>query len=65
MSSVCRLHTDILVIGGGAAGMAAAAGAAEEGGDVLLVDERACPGGILPHCIRKGFGHGVYGDDLT
>ncbi len=65
MSSVCRLHTDILVIGGGAAGMAAAAGAAEEGGDVLLVDERPCLGGILLQCIHKGFGHGVYGEDLT
>lgn len=36
---------DLLVIGGGAGGLAAAAVAAEAGLDVVLVDERALPGG--------------------
>ena len=65
MSAIRELRTDILVIGGGAAGMAAAAGAAETGTSVLLVDERPRPGGVLPHCIHKGFGRGFYGRDLT
>ena len=54
-----------MVIGGGAAGMAAASGAAAEGLRVLLADERSRLGGILPQCIHKGFGGGVYGEDLT
>ena len=65
MSSIKKIHTDILVIGGGAAGMAAASGAAAKGSDVLLVDERDRPGGVLLQCIHKGFGGGIYGEDLT
>ena len=45
--------------------MAAAAGAAMEGADVCLVDERPFPGGVLMQCIHKGFGLGLYGQDLT
>ena len=65
MSQIHELRTSILVIGGGAAGMAAAAGAAAEGKAALLVDERTRLGGILPQCIHKGFGRGLYGRDLT
>lgn len=65
MSPICKHYSDILVIGGGAAGMAAAAGAAAGGAGVLLVDERPCLGGILPQCIHRGFGRGLYGEDLT
>ena len=36
---------DILVVGGGAGGLAAASAAARSGVDVLLLDERATPGG--------------------
>lgn len=36
---------DILVVGGGAGGLAAAAAAAQNGANVLLLDERATPGG--------------------
>ena len=36
---------DILVVGGGAGGLAAAATAAQNGANVLLLDERATPGG--------------------
>ena len=65
MSSINEIHTQILVIGAGAAGMATAAGAAGEGVSVLLVDERPRPGGILLQCIHRGFGLGVYGENLT
>ena len=40
-----ELHPDVLVVGGGPAGLVAAAVAAEAGLDVVLVDERAKPGG--------------------
>lgn len=39
------LRPDVLIVGGGPAGLTAAAVAAESGVDVLLVDERAKPGG--------------------
>jgi thioredoxin reductase len=39
------LAPELLVVGGGPAGMAAAAAAAEAGVEVVLVDERAKPGG--------------------
>jgi NADPH-dependent 2,4-dienoyl-CoA reductase/sulfur reductase-like enzyme len=39
------LRAEVLVVGGGPAGLAAAATAAEAGVDVLLVDDRASPGG--------------------
>jgi len=39
------LEPDVLVVGAGPGGLAAAAAAAEAGADVLLVDERAKPGG--------------------
>lgn len=41
------VHTDVLVVGAGPAGLAAAAAAAESGARVLLVDEKAEPGGSL------------------
>ena len=65
MSYIDELHTQILVVGGGAAGMACAAGAAAEGASVLLVDERQRTGGILWQCIHRGFGLGIYGENLT
>jgi NADPH-dependent 2,4-dienoyl-CoA reductase/sulfur reductase-like enzyme len=45
--------------------MASASGAAAAGASVLLADERAVPGGVLPQCIHHGFGLGCYGEDLT
>lgn len=36
---------DVLVVGGGAGGLSAAIAAAEKGADVLVLDERAVPGG--------------------
>ncbi len=38
---------DLLVVGAGVAGLACARAAAERGQDVLLVDDRAAPGGLL------------------
>jgi sarcosine oxidase, subunit alpha len=40
-------HCDVLVVGGGPAGIAAALAAGGAGARVLLVDERALPGGAL------------------
>lgn len=41
-------HCDLLVVGAGPAGLAAAAVAAAGGARVLVADERAEPGGLLP-----------------
>ena len=57
--------TDILVIGCGAAGMAAATAASDAGADVIVVDDRNRPGGILPQCVHSGFGLGRYGFEMT
>jgi sarcosine oxidase subunit alpha len=43
-----HLHCDVLVVGAGPAGLTAAAEAARRGERVVLVDERALPGGSLP-----------------
>ena len=42
-----HLHTDVAVIGAGPAGIAAALAAGEAGARVLLVEEKATPGGAL------------------
>ena len=63
--NIKRIRTEILIIGAGAAGMAAAYSAASKGADVLVCDERSCPGGILAQCIHSGFGSGRYGRDMT
>lgn len=65
MSPLKTLKTDILVIGCGAAGMAAAAAASGAGVDVIAVDDRKRPGGILPQCVHSGFGLGRYGREMT
>ena len=65
MSSIGTRTTYILVIGCGAAGMAAAAAAASCGAKVILADDRARPGGILPQCVHSGFGLGRYGNEMT
>lgn len=52
-------HCDVLVVGAGPAGLAAAAGAAATGHSVVLVDDRAHPGGSLRH--RAGEVDGVEG----
>jgi sarcosine oxidase subunit alpha len=43
----CHVHCDVLVVGAGAAGLAAACAAARSAARVILVDERAAPGGAL------------------
>ena len=59
-------HADILIIGAGAAGMAAALAAEKKGySDILLAERGNEPGGILLQCTHKGFGRGVFGEDLT
>ena len=60
------MHTELLIIGAGAAGMAAALSAREAGcRDILLVDRREQPGGILPQCVHRGFGFSRFGRELT
>ena len=60
------MNTELLIIGAGAAGMAAALSAWDAGcRDILLVDRREQPGGILPQCIHKGFGLISFGSELT
>ena len=60
------MHTELLIIGAGAAGMAAALSAREAGcRDILLVDRREQPGGILPQCVHRGFGLSHFGRELT
>ena len=65
MSPVPALTTDILTVGSGAAGMAAAAAAAVSGASVIVADEKAVPGGVLPQCVHSGFGLGRYGREMT
>lgn len=60
------MKTELLIVGAGAAGMAAALSAWEAGcRDLLLVDRREQPGGILPQCLHEGFGLAQYGTELT
>ena len=60
------MKTELLIVGAGAAGIAAALSAWEAGcRDILLVDRREQPGGILPQCLHKGFGLASYGAELT
>ena len=48
---------DILIIGAGAAGIAAAKAAASVGcQNILLVDRKREPGGVLLQCFHHGFG---------
>jgi len=51
-----KLSADIVVIGGGPAGLCAALEARRHDADVLLVDEKAEPGGQLFKQIHKFFG---------
>ena len=60
------MKTELLIVGAGAAGIAAALSAWEAGcRDILLVDRREQPGGILPQCLHEGFGLASYGAELT
>ncbi|MCR5577021.1 MAG: NAD(P)/FAD-dependent oxidoreductase [Oscillospiraceae bacterium] len=60
------MQTELLITGAGAAGIAAALSAWEAGcRDILLVDRREQPGGILPQCLHEGFGLASYGAELT
>ena len=60
------MHAELLIIGAGAAGMTAAISAWEAGcRDILLVDRRSRPGGILPQCLHKGFGLASFGAELS
>ena len=65
MEEIREMTTDILIVGAGAAGLAVFFGVQKAGGTALLCDERDVPGGILPQCIHKGFGLGVFGEDLS
>ena len=60
------MKTELLIVGAGAAGIAAALSAWEAGcRDILLVDRREKPGGILPQCLHEGFGLATYGMELS
>ena len=50
------LHADVAIVGGGPAGLLAALEARRHGADVLLIDEKAEPGGQLFKQIHKFFG---------
>ena len=53
---------ELLIIGAGAAGLTAARTAAESGcHQVVLVDSKAKPGGVLLQCAHQGFGQGLTG----
>ena len=57
-------HCDILIIGAGAAGLAAAETAWNAGcKNILLVDRKFSPGGILLQCRHRGFGAGLNGPE--
>ncbi len=57
---------DWLIVGGGAAGMAAALAAEASGvGSILMAERGPALGGVLPQCLHKGFGVGIFGDSLT
>ena len=57
-------HCDILIIGAGAAGLAAAEAAWNAGcNNILLVDRKSSPGGILLQCRHRGFGSGLDGPE--
>ena len=58
-------RTDLLVIGGGAAGMAAALAAVEKGISVMLCEKDDHLGGVLGQCLHHGFGHAIFGKDMT
>ena len=45
--------------------MSAATAAASLGAGVIVADDRAMPGGILPQCAHSGFGLGRYGREMT
>lgn len=60
------MRAELLIVGAGAAGMTAALSAWASGcRDILLVDRRETPGGILPQCLHEGFGLTRYGAELT
>ncbi len=65
MEEIREMTTDILIVGAGAAGLSVYFGVQKAGGTALIADERDVPGGILLQCIHKGFGLGVFGEDLT
>ena len=57
-------HYDILIIGAGVAGLAAAEAAWNAGcKNILLVDRKPSPGGILLQCRHQGFGPGLDGPE--
>ena len=60
------MKTELLIVGAGAAGMAAALSAWNAGcREILLVDRRDGPGGILPQCLHEGFGLARFGAEPT
>ena len=59
-------YCDILIVGAGAAGIAAAKAAAEAGcKNILLVDRKQEPGGILLQCFHHGFGSDQSGPEYV
>ncbi|MBO7253200.1 MAG: FAD-dependent oxidoreductase [Oscillospiraceae bacterium] len=60
------IQYDILIIGAGAAGIAAAKAAAQAGcKNILLVDRKQKPGGILLQCFHHGFGSDLNGPEYV
>ena len=54
----------LIIIGAGPAGLSAALGA-KGIKDILLIDRNPDPGGLLRQCVHTGFGHRLFGEDLT
>ena len=59
-------HCELLIVGAGAAGISAAVSAWDAGcRDIVLVDRRQRPGGVLLQCLHEGFGLAAFGEELT
>lgn len=55
---------DVAIVGAGTAGLAAAVSAADAGARVVVLDDRATPGGVLPLHPAERAGMSLCGEDL-
>ena len=57
---------DLIIIGAGPAGLAAAFSASKNGvQNIAVVDRLNSPGGMLTQCFHRGFGMGLFGEELS